>query len=138
MKNITTYLIPYTGTLGAHRKPMKCEFFEDHFSITFLKEALIDLDAGRSYKIPYKCIERIIDKNSAGSKGARIYLNDKTINFPISPPAAASIFGSLIGTLLTLKNKDKFILYFKDEKCRQIFIDTINFKLGKNVYDENN
>lgn len=108
------YLRPKTGL---NYGKMYCEMLNEYFVLTNKKWAL--LEDSKFYKVFYKDIDKIEDNNYMFVPGIQIYFK-KEVHFPSSPSLVA---GGLIGGLIGLLKKEKYILYFDNKKIKQIFID---------------
>lgn len=113
-EEIMVYLRPKTGL---NYGKMYCEMLEEYFTLTDKKWDL--LGNSKFYEILYKDIERIEDKNYMGIKGVQIYFKHE-VNFPSSP---SLVLGGLIGGVIGLMKRKKYILYFDSNEEKQLFIN---------------
>ena len=109
---INVFLRPKTGLDNGK---MQCNMSEKRF-VLIKKSLFKDTEI---CNVLYKDIERFEDSNYMFVPGVQIYFN-KNLDFPSSPTL---VVGGLIGGLISLAKKKKYILYFNNNKEKQIFIN---------------
>ena len=112
---ITMLLRPKTGF--SYGK-FDCSIYSDKFVLVKRREGLFDKKA--EFTIPFSAIEKIEDQNYMYVKGIRIFLNDDSIEYPAAP---SKVFDGLIGVLISLAKKEKFILYFNKSNEKNLFLN---------------
>ena len=119
MKN-TEMIVMLRPKTGMDYGKMYCEMMDDYFVLTHKKWALLDANAGKFYKVYYKDIKQIEDKNYMFVKGIRLFFNNAEINFPSSP---SLVLGGLFGSIIDAFKSKKYILYFDKASDKDTFIE---------------